>query len=310
MVQSPPPNLSPNFAPQLMKSDYSDIQVVLQKRTDEIHHLIRRTAHNIIEIGEKLNEVKRILGHGKFGNWLKSEFNWSVATATKMMQASRKFKNVNFTNLNFSVSAIYLLAAPSTPEKAITEALTQARKGKPITYSLAKHIVNRYKSPTQSLKPKEKPLVFESLSMLESKVTPIFFEQYTMREWLRLKREQKYFSLILCTFDNLALKKEQLLETQMEVFSQIVSRGIQNSLNRPTDVFTEYQPGFFLILLSNTSPEGVKKVVQTMQKNINLKQRKYLNKQENLIQSFTIGFKNFCVVPSSEMALNQMLLQF
>ncbi len=78
-----------------------------------------RTANNIVEIGKNLHKVKQLLGYGHFGNWLRTEFNWSVATATKMMQMlvflkefidedfCRHFvKNVNFTNLNFAPSAI------------------------------------------------------------------------------------------------------------------------------------------------------------------------------------------------------------
>jgi GGDEF domain-containing protein len=287
----------------------ADNQLLIQQRTDEIKNLIRRTASNLIEIGKKLHEVKQLLGHGNFGNWLLTEFNWSVATATKMMQASERFENVNFTNLNFAPSAIYLLAAPSTPKKAITEALTQARGGKPITYTFAKQIVDHHKSRTQSSKPKRQS-IFESSSILESKVSLIFFEQYTMREWLRLKREKKNFSLVVCTIDNLALKKEQVLETQIEGFSQIVCQEIRKSLHRSTDIFTEYKPGIFLILLSNTSPKGVQKVVQTIKKNINLKQRKCINNHESWIQSFTVIFKDCSVVPSSEMTLNKMLASF
>ncbi len=284
----------------------ADNQLLIQQRTHEIKNLIRRTANNIIEIGKKLHEVKQLLGHGHFGNWLRTEFNWSVATATKMMQASERFENVNFTNLTFAPSAIYLLAAPSTPKKAVTEALAKAKQGKPITYTLAKQIVGHYKSRTQSSKPKRQS-IFESSSILESKVSLIFFEQYTMREWLRLKREKKNFSLVVCTIGNLALKKEQVLETQIEVFSQIVCQGIHKSLHRPTDIFSEYQPGIFLILLSNTSPKGIKTVVQTIQKNINLKQRKCLNNQQSWMQSFTVSFKDCSLIPSSEMSLNKML---
>ena len=283
-----------NVSPPLTFDDSTitpEHQILIQQHTDEIKNLIRRTASNLIEIGQKLHEVKKLLGHGHFGHWLKTEFNWSVATATKMMQASQQFKNVNFTNLNFAPSAIYLLAAPSTPKKAITEALTQARRGKPITYTFAKQIVDHHKSRTQSSELAQLPVATSS-SILESKVSLIFFEQYTRREWLRLKREKKYFSWVVCTISNLALKKEQVLETQIEVFSQIVCQGIHKGLHRPTDIFTEYQPGIFLILLSNTSPKGVKQVVQTIQKNINLKQRKSLNNQQSGMESFTVSFEN------------------
>ena len=290
--------------------DYSQItydhQILIQQRTDEIKNLIRRTASNLIEIGQKLHEVKKLLGHGHFGQWLKTEFNWSVATATKMMQASQRFKNVNFTNLNFSPSAIYLLAAPSTPANARQDALTKAQQGQAITYTLAKQIVRDHKSQHQSLISPKQPLSFSPSCSLEVKVDWEFFEQYILREWLRLKREKKFFSLINCTLDKVNSKVEELTESSVDTFSTIVSHSIEIQLHRPTDVFTEYQPGKFFVLLSNTASEGVENIVKGIKKNINIQHQKYLNSQDNDLKFFKINFKIFSCVPSSKMTLNQI----
>lgn len=121
-------------------------RIVVEQRTGEIKSLIRRSANDIIDIGQKLSEVKEQLGHGSFMNWLKSEFNWSVATATRFMQVSEQFKFVKLTNLQIAASALYLLAAPSTPEKARTEALERATVGEAITNTEAKAIVTRHKN--------------------------------------------------------------------------------------------------------------------------------------------------------------------
>ena len=120
-------------------------QISIKQTTSEIKGLIRQTARDIVEVGQKLAEVKLKLKHGQFRNWLKSEFNWSISSATKFMQVSEKFKNVNFTHFNFSTSALYILAAPSTPESAREYALDIASQGENITYSLAKLIVKRHK---------------------------------------------------------------------------------------------------------------------------------------------------------------------
>lgn len=87
-------------------------QLVVKQKTTEIKGLIRQTARDIFFVGQKLAEVKQQLKHGEFRNWLKTEFNWSVSSATKFMQVSEQFKNVNFTHLNFATSALYVLAAP------------------------------------------------------------------------------------------------------------------------------------------------------------------------------------------------------
>ena len=122
-----------------------ETQISVKQKTCEIKGLIRQTAQDIFKVGQKLAEVKRQLKHGQFRNWLKTEFNWSVSSATKFMQVSEQFKNVNFTHFNFATSALYVLAAPSTPETAREHALQLASRGENITYSLAKLIVKHHK---------------------------------------------------------------------------------------------------------------------------------------------------------------------
>ncbi len=123
----------------------SEVRIVVQKRTDEIKSLVRQTARGIIDIGHKLTEVKQQLGHGKFRNWLKVEFKWGVWTAAKFMQVAGRFKGVNFTHLNIATSALYLLAAPSTPEVLLQEILKRAEQGENITHAKIKAIVEQYK---------------------------------------------------------------------------------------------------------------------------------------------------------------------
>lgn len=124
-------------------------QIRIKQKTSEIKVLIRQTAKNIVEVGQKLSEVKQQLKHGEFRNWLKTEFNLSISSATKFMQVSEKFKSVNFTHFNFSASALYALAAPSTPDSAREYALRLASKGENITYSKARQIVDQHKKLTE-----------------------------------------------------------------------------------------------------------------------------------------------------------------
>ncbi len=128
----------------------SQTQIIVKQKTFEIKGLIRQTAQDIFKLGQKLAEVKQQLKHGQFRNWLKSEFNWSISSATKFMQVSEQFKNVNFTHFNFASSALYLLAAPSTPESARQYAIEIASRGENITYSLAKLIVKHHKESVET----------------------------------------------------------------------------------------------------------------------------------------------------------------
>lgn len=118
----------------------SETQIVVQQRTSEIRSLLRRTAQDIFDVGQKLIEVKAQLGHGHFRAWLNAEFDWSIWTATKFMQVADKFKCVKFSHLDIAPSALYELAAPSTPDSVRCEAIERASQGETITHSLAKAI--------------------------------------------------------------------------------------------------------------------------------------------------------------------------
>ena len=122
-----------------------ETRVVVQQRTGEIRSLVRRSAQDIIDIGLKLGEVKQRLGHGGFGKWLEAEFEWSERTARQFMQVGERFKSANFADLNVAPSALYLLAASSTPDEAVEEALERAAGGERITHAAAKGIVEAHR---------------------------------------------------------------------------------------------------------------------------------------------------------------------
>jgi hypothetical protein len=58
------------------------------------------------------------------------------------MHVAQRFGEIEMSKIStFAPSALYLLAAPSTPESARTEALERAAEGEPITYSAAREIM-------------------------------------------------------------------------------------------------------------------------------------------------------------------------
>ena len=121
---------------------------IIWQYTSEIKDLMRLTAENIISIGQKLTQVKLQLGHGSFQQWLKSEFEWSEQTARQFMQVyrwSETIENRNFVFSQLGTSALYLLAAPSTPPEAREEVLDLVGGGEKVNYTRAKNIISRYK---------------------------------------------------------------------------------------------------------------------------------------------------------------------
>lgn len=119
----------------------TETRIVVKQRTEEIKVLVRRSAQDIIDIGNKLIEVKAQLGHGNFGSWLDAEFGWAERTARSFIQVAEKFKSANFADLKIGTSALYLLAAPSTPEPVRVEAIRRAEAGETITHTAAKKMI-------------------------------------------------------------------------------------------------------------------------------------------------------------------------
>lgn len=97
--------------------DYNSLDIetrifVLDKAAT-IHARLKRTAEDIIAIGQDLIAVKERLGHGQFLPWLRSEFEMEQKTAWRFMEVSRKFGEKLGKLPNLRPSALYeLLSAP------------------------------------------------------------------------------------------------------------------------------------------------------------------------------------------------------
>lgn len=152
-----------------------ETRVRVQECTNEIKTLVRNTQENIITIGKKLAEVQQLLRHDKkggFRNWLSTEFGWTYRSAYNFIHVWETFGNCeNFSQLNIATSALYLLAAPSTPEAARKDALKLAQEGVPISNKLAKNLVAEYKPQK---KPKQSPFSKEALQENQEKFSEIY----------------------------------------------------------------------------------------------------------------------------------------
>jgi len=137
--------------PQIIGFDYGDLDVetriVVQQKTGEIRERMKRTAQDIIEIGERLILVKTKIGHGRFGVWLKAEFGLTDQTARNFMNVAEAFKSQIILDLTFSPTALVALAGPSVPQEARDEAIASATNGQAITVAKAKEIVAKHQLP-------------------------------------------------------------------------------------------------------------------------------------------------------------------
>lgn len=139
--------------------NYSELdvetQVLLRQRTSEIRSLVKRSASSIIEIGEKLAEVRDRLANnrpgksgkafavGGFEGWLKVEFDWVPMTAYRFINVWESLGQGNHNLLDLdriAPSALYLLCKPSAPTEAREAAVKMAEAGLNVSHKTAKQL--------------------------------------------------------------------------------------------------------------------------------------------------------------------------
>jgi len=124
-------------------------QADLAEHADAIRELHKRVAGDVIEIGRRLTECKSMCGHGQWLRWLDREFQWTDDTALNFMRVYELArKSRNFRDLSLPISALYLLAAPSTPETARAECFKRVGAGEVIQFSEVKRVVEKHKNDT------------------------------------------------------------------------------------------------------------------------------------------------------------------
>jgi N6-adenosine-specific RNA methylase IME4 len=97
----------------------SDTQAFLQEKVQDIRYHLKRTAEDVIAIGLDLIAVKERLPK-QFENWLKTEFDLSLASARYFMSIARRFGNKQPpVTGDLGIEVLKLLSSPSTPDTVI-----------------------------------------------------------------------------------------------------------------------------------------------------------------------------------------------
>jgi hypothetical protein len=133
----------------------------LAEHAQAIRTLGKRVVEDIVEIGRHLSEARKLFGARGDGweDWLHSEFGWSGATALNfirvydlskmypLMDAKQQHRSAkSFGRLPIPISALYLLANPSTPPAVRTELLTRAESGERLSHQEVAVAINQAKA--------------------------------------------------------------------------------------------------------------------------------------------------------------------
>ena len=81
----------------------------LQKIENEIIILKNQTAENMILMGQKFIEAKKLVPHGEWGNWLEDKVGFSQRTANQFMRIAKEYISNSQAISNLDATKIYLL---------------------------------------------------------------------------------------------------------------------------------------------------------------------------------------------------------
>lgn len=111
-----------------------------------------RAAQDIIETGRELSDQKDALGHGNFLAWIEAEFGMTDRTARNFMAVHKQFGSKSEMISDLPPTALYALAAPSTPEPVRDEALGLAASGEKVTAKTVAELKAKHERLQEKLK--------------------------------------------------------------------------------------------------------------------------------------------------------------
>jgi Protein of unknown function (DUF3102) len=157
-VADAPGMISPNNLPPLARGQRR-AAAELAEHAAEIRRLGKQVVEDVIEIGARLSECRAILKDDRgWRAWLKHELRLSPQSAGRFIQVHKLAQErSNLERVDLPVSALYLLAAPSTPEAAKTEVIARAEAGEVLSVSGVRGVIESKEPATGKKRTKRKP---------------------------------------------------------------------------------------------------------------------------------------------------------
>jgi hypothetical protein len=171
----------------------------LREAADRIRLRISRTAKDIIDIGRDLIAVKESLGHGNFLAWIDREFGMNAKSAERFISVAQQFGDKFDSVSNLSLTVLYELAAPSTPEEVKTKVTERLAAGDSVTGADVKALKNEIKERDDKLKAlqtqkatteTDNRLLTQELKTRETRLRELTQQLDSLRDELRGTREQ------------------------------------------------------------------------------------------------------------------------
>ena len=134
-------------------------QAALDQCAEQIRFLGKRTVADLLEIGRLLDEVKHSgLGRAGFLQWIDHEFGWSEDTAERYIALQKLRRQLpQVADVSLPVSALYLLASPSTPLETAKDVVAKGLDGEQMSVAEIKATVTEAKGKRRLRFPSYKP---------------------------------------------------------------------------------------------------------------------------------------------------------
>jgi len=146
-----------------------DSRAAMQAAALEIKPRLKRMVVDIVEAGRQLLTVRDLCPHGEWEGWLGTEFELSDRMARHWMATAERFgdKSEKFSDL--PLSALYQLAAPSTPEAAVAEVEAKIAKGERPKLAEVKATIAQHK-PSPAPAPAQPPRVADVVAQVAERM--------------------------------------------------------------------------------------------------------------------------------------------
>jgi CheY-like chemotaxis protein len=129
-----------------------EAKTILLDRAVKIKTLLKQTVENMLATGTYLNEVREILPHGYYLNWVKKEIGIQPISAWRMANAAEKLKPYKIEDLDpIGVTVLYHLTDPNVPIEDLDKIIKSA-KSQPLSIKEAELIKREYKNQNKQQK--------------------------------------------------------------------------------------------------------------------------------------------------------------
>jgi hypothetical protein len=176
----------PALSSEMMQPARIDERYSLPEELETVAQRVRKRLKNmsadVVEIGRELHLVKQRLEHGCFLGWVEKACGLSARTAQLMMRAAEWAEGRHEIIAHLEPTAIYLLAAPSTPEAVRQQVMSRLEEGQTLAPRLVKDMIRAAKRKEPG---KEDPIGHEpgpgqlDSNQSDSMITEASEEQYT-----------------------------------------------------------------------------------------------------------------------------------